>query len=165
MLHNPIWAPRLPAGSKFHQYHDGMIDIDIVQCHIFKGLIPVLEGFVVPMHEGACETGNPERVSPRDLTYKPECIGTTNPDRSVLIKIITWHFQFHQMNVNNKMRICARSESRFTCPSYCYVTWCPLTTGTVVSQYPSSRDAVLVRRCLTHLISACLNTAKATLLQ
>ena len=38
---------------------------------------------------------NPEVVSPRDLTYcshKPECIGTPNPDRSVLITIITWHF-------------------------------------------------------------------------
>ena len=38
---------------------------------------------------------NLEGISPRDLTYcshKPECIGTTNPDRSVLITIITWHF-------------------------------------------------------------------------
>ena len=25
---------------------------------VFKGLRPVLEGFVVPMHEGACETGS-----------------------------------------------------------------------------------------------------------
>ena len=25
---------------------------------MFKGLRPVLEGFVVPMHEGACETGS-----------------------------------------------------------------------------------------------------------
>ena len=66
-----------------------------------KGLRPVLEGFVVPMHEGACETGS---QIPRDLTYcshKPECIGTTNPDRSVLITIITWHFQFHPVNVSN----------------------------------------------------------------
>ena len=49
-------------------------------------------------------TSNPEGVSPRDLTYcshKPECIGTTNPDRSVLITIITWHFQFHPVNVSN----------------------------------------------------------------
>ena len=47
---------------------------------------------------------NPEGVSPRDLTYcshKPECIGTTNLDRSVLITIITWHFQFHPVNVSN----------------------------------------------------------------
>ena len=27
-------------------------------CARFKGLRPVLEGFVVPMHEGACETGS-----------------------------------------------------------------------------------------------------------
>ena len=26
--------------------------------HSFKGLRPVLEGFVVPMHEGACVTGS-----------------------------------------------------------------------------------------------------------
>ena len=34
-------------------------------------------------------------------SHKPECIGTTNPDRSVLITIITWHFQFHPVNVSN----------------------------------------------------------------
>ena len=28
------------------------------QILIIKGLRPVLEGFVVPMHEGACETGS-----------------------------------------------------------------------------------------------------------
>ena len=46
------------------------------------------------MHAGACKTGS---------SHKPECIGTTNPDRSVLIliTIITWHFQFHPVNVNN----------------------------------------------------------------
>ena len=45
---------------------------------------------------------NPEGVSPRDLTYsshKPEYIVTTNPDRSALIPIITWHFQFRTVNV------------------------------------------------------------------
>ena len=31
------------------------ISIDIT---LLKGLRPVLEGFVVPMHEGACETGS-----------------------------------------------------------------------------------------------------------
>ena len=44
--------------------------------------------FVVTMHEGACETGS--QIS-RDLTYcshKPECIVTTNLDRSILIRII-----------------------------------------------------------------------------
>ena len=45
------------------------------------------------------------------------------------------------------------------------VPQCPLMTGIVASQYPSSRDTVLVRRCLTPLISACLNAVKATLPQ
>ena len=73
------------------------------------------------MHHGTCVTHVPwwmpgsltsgflwsrlrEKRSPRDLTYcshKPECIGTTNPDRSVLITIITWHYQFHSENVSN----------------------------------------------------------------
>ena len=47
---------------------------------------------------------NPEAYWLRDLPYcshKPVCIGTTNPDRLVLITIITWHFQFHPMNVSN----------------------------------------------------------------
>ena len=133
---------------------------------IIKGLRPVLEGFVVTMHEGACETRklNPEGVSPRDLTYcshKPECIVTTNPDRSVLITIITWHFQFHPVNVgilHLKYDHRARSESCFACYSHCYVTWYPLTTGIVTSQCPSARDAVLVTRNLTPFISACLNS-------
>ena len=86
---------------------------------------------------------NPEGVSPRDLTYcshKPECIVTTNPDRSVLITIITWHFQFRPVNVSIlhlKYDYRARSESRFACYSHCYVTWYPLTTGIVASQCPS----------------------------
>ena len=107
---------------------------------------------------------NPEGVSPRDLTYcshKPECIVTTNPDRSVLITIITWHFQFRPVNVSIlhlKYDYRARSESRFACYSHCYVTWYPLTTGIVASQCPSARDAVLVTRHLTPFISACLNS-------
>ena len=97
-------------------------------------------------------TSNPEGVSPRDLTYcshKPECIATTNRDRSVLITIITWHFQFRPVNVSIlhlKDDYHARSESRFACYAHCYVTWCPLTTGIVASQCPSARDAVLVTR-------------------
>ena len=35
------------------------------------------------------------------VSHAPSCIGTTNPDRSVLITIITWHFQFHPVDVNN----------------------------------------------------------------
>ena len=107
---------------------------------------------------------NPEGVSPRDLTYcshKPECIVTTKPDRSVLITIITWHFQFRPVNVSilhlkDDYRV--RSESRFACYSHCYVTWCPLTTGIVASQCPSARDAVLVTRYITPFISACLSS-------
>ena len=85
---------------------------------------------------------NPEGVTPRDLTYclhKPECIVTTNPDRSVLIPIITWHFQFRPVNVSIlhlKYDCRAWSESRFACYSHCYVTWYPLTTGIVASQCP-----------------------------
>ena len=47
---------------------------------------------------------NPAAPRPRDLTYcshNPECIVTTNPDRSALITIITWHFSFHLVNVSN----------------------------------------------------------------
>ena len=107
---------------------------------------------------------NPEGVSPRDLTscwHKPECIVTTNPSRSVLITIITWHFQFRPMNVSIlhlKDDYRARSESRFACYAHCYVTWCPLTTGIVASQWPSARDAVLVTRYPTPFTSACLNS-------
>ena len=71
-----------------------------------KGLRPVLEGFVVPMNEGAREAGSQiPRANALGIwlpaSHKPECIGTTNPDRSVLIPIITWHFQFHSVNVSN----------------------------------------------------------------
>ena len=61
-------------------------------------LRPVPKGSVVTVDEGACEQEvNPEAVRPRYLmhySHKPECIVTTNPDRSVLITIITWHFHF-----------------------------------------------------------------------
>ena len=130
-------------------------DQKITTRHIFKGLRPVLKGFVVTMHEGACETGS---QIPRALgcgiwrysSHKPECIVKTNPDRSVLITIITWHFQFR--------------DSRFAYHSHCYVTRCPL-TGIVASQFPSSRDAALVTRYLTPFISACLKSLKRFLPQ
>ena len=78
---------------------------------------------------------NPESISPKDLTYcshKPKCIVTTNPDRSVLIIIITWHFQFLPVNVSIlhlKYVYRARSESRFACYSHCCVTRYPLNIG------------------------------------
>ena len=83
----------------------------------------------------------------RYLTYcshKPEYTVTTNHDRSVLITIISWHFQFHRVNVSvihSKYGYGARSESRFACYSHCYFTWCPLMTGIVASQCPSRRCA------------------------
>ena len=61
---------------------------------LFKGLRPVLEGFVATMHGGACETGSqiPRPLGRGILMYsshKPEGIVTTNPGRSVLIPIMT----------------------------------------------------------------------------
>ena len=58
---------------------------------------------------------NPEGVSPRDLTYcshKPECIETTNPERSVLITIIIWMLVFSTQNTNIVLE--ARAVSRAT---------------------------------------------------
>ena len=146
---NVLMAFWLSSPEPFH-FH--------AQCSFFKGLRPVLEGRV------RNRKSNPKGVSPRDLTYcshKPECIVTTNPDRSVLITIITWHFQFRPVNVSIlylKDDYRARSESRFACYSHCYVTWCPLTTGIVASQCPSARDAVLETRYITPFISTCLNS-------
>ena len=126
---------------------------------ILKGLRPVLEGFVVTMHEGACETGS---QIPRALARGIWRSVRTSPIyRSVLIPIITWHFQFHPVNVSIlhlKYDCRARSESRFACYSHYYVTWYPLTTGIVASKCPSARDAMLVTRYLTPFISVCLNT-------
>ena len=73
-----------------------------------KALRPVLEGFGVTMYGGACE----ELVKSRGARF--ECIVTTNPDRSTLIMIITWHFQFRLVNVSIlhlKGGYRARSES------------------------------------------------------
>ena len=54
----------------------------------FKGLRPVLEGFVVPMHEGACETGSeiPRALARgiwRTVRTSPSALGQqTRTDRS-----------------------------------------------------------------------------------
>ena len=61
-------------------------------------------------------------------------------------------FSISPVNVSilrSKYEFRARSESRFACYYHCYVTWCPLTTGIVASQYPSSRDAAIVTRYLS----------------
>ena len=137
---------------------------------LFKGLRLVPEGFVVTMLVRNSKS-NPESVSPRDLTYcshKPECMVTTNPRRSVLILIITGHFQFHPVNVSIlhlKYEHSARRESHFACYPHCYVTWCPFSTGIVGSQFPSSRDAALMTHYLRPFISACLNSLKRFLPQ
>ena len=99
---------------------------------LLKGLRPVLE---VCCHNKRGRIRNrktnPEGVSPRDLTYcshNPECIVTTNPYRSVLITIITWHFQFLPANasiLHLKYECRARNDKRFACYSHCYVTCCP----------------------------------------
>ena len=69
-----------------------------------------------------------------DWTYcshELECILTTNPDRPVLITIITWLRWFHPVNarmLHLNYEYGARGVSRFACNSCCCVTWCPLTT-------------------------------------
>ena len=40
------------------KYNTKVYNIHKIQDILFKGLRPVLEGFVVPMHEGGCETGS-----------------------------------------------------------------------------------------------------------
>ena len=142
----PVWVEGIKTGSGW------------VYCHNARGRV-------------RSRKSNLEGVNPRDLTYcshKPECIVTTNPDRSVLITIITWHFQFCPVNVSIlylKYEYRAQSESRFACYSHFYVTWSPLTTGIFASQFPSSRDAALVTRYLTPFISACINSLKRFLPQ
>ena len=49
------------------------------------------------------------------------------------------------------VRLLGRSQLSNPSDLPCYITWYPLTTGIVTSQYLSSRDAVLMRRCLTPL--------------
>ena len=109
---------------------------------------------------------NSKAIRGRDFTcslHKPDCIVTTNPDKLVLIPIITWHFSFQPLNVsilNLKGKYGTRSESRYTCSSHCYIMWCPLAMGIVTSQFPSWRDAVLVMCLLKPLASAFLNVVK-----
>ena len=55
---------------------------------LFKGLRPALEGFVVPMHEGVCETGSqiPRALARgiwRTVRTSPSALGQQTPtDRS-----------------------------------------------------------------------------------
>ena len=52
------------------------------------------------------------------------------------------------------------SKSRFTCYSRCYFTLWPLTPTIVPSQFPWSRDVVLMTHILEPLKSVCLNVVK-----
>ena len=49
---NRVWVPIFSGSYGVNAW------TFICRDDIFKGLRPVLEGFVVPMHEGACETGS-----------------------------------------------------------------------------------------------------------
>ena len=94
-----------------NEVHDAYIDIQqIAQYRVLNIYISGIKtgsgGVCCPNARGHVRNrkSNPKGVSRRDLrycSYKPECIGTTNPDRPVLITIITWHFQFHPMNISN----------------------------------------------------------------
>ena len=114
---------------------------------------------------------DPEAERPKVLTYcshKPECIVTTNPDRSVLITIITWHYQFHLVNVSIlhlKYEYGARSESCFAATPIAASRAALEMTGIVASQCPSARATALVTRYLTPLISACLRPLERILPQ
>ena len=49
--------------SLIHNMYFGITLLDLIAIivfkkFIFKGFRPVLEGFVVPMHKGTCETGS-----------------------------------------------------------------------------------------------------------
>ena len=98
------------------------------------GIRLVLVGFVVIMSQTGSEIQRPLGQGIW-CTVHTKCIVTRNP-------IITWHFQFHFVNVgilHLKYKYGVQGESRFTCYSHCYVMWCPLMTGIVISQC-QSRD-------------------------
>ena len=70
-------------------------------------------GFVATMHEG---------------------IVTTNLDRSVLFTIITWHFQFHLVNISILHQIYkyrAQHESRFVLETRAVSLATPIVTSRV----------------------------------
>ena len=123
----------------------------------FMGLRPVLEFFL-----SHCMRGHAKQEL-KYCSHKPKCIVTTNPNRLVLITIITWRCQFHRVNasiLHLKYEYGARSKRRLTCYSHCW----PFTTGIVASQYPA-RDAALIMHYLTRLISACLKVLKRNMPQ
>ena len=135
-------------------YSTGVLD------DIYKGFRPVLRGGCCHNARGCVRnrTSNPEDDKSRDLTYcshKPGCIVTANPERSVLITIITWNLQFHLVNVNIlhwKYKYGARSESRFawclTMPvgkGRCTCDALPYTLDIVVFKTVSKNSATIKR--------------------
>ena len=131
------WSTAMFSQSSCGELSPKFVNIFIYHmCLRFKGLRPILGDYC---HNARGYVRNrkwdPKAVRPSDLTYcshKPACIVTTNPDRSVLITIITWHFQFHVVNVSIlhlKYKYGAQSESHFACYSHRYVTWWPVTTA------------------------------------
>ena len=103
---------------------------------------------------------HPEGVSPRDLTYcshKPECVVPTNPDRSVLITIITWHFQFRPVNVSIlhlKYDYRARSESRVTL-EWNGMDWNGWYLYSCISSVNGTQSISIV--CVNNFISFCVS--------
>ena len=99
----------------------------------FKGL----RSFFWSICHNARGRARTARQIPRPLGFDVLCAQArvhcdTNPDRSVLITIITWHFQFHLVNISILHNTNVVLEaSRFACHSHFYVTWCQLTTKIV----------------------------------
>ena len=90
---------------------------------------------------GRMQTGGPiprplGRGIGRIVRPSPSALWQQTPPEPVLITIITWHFQFHPMNVSIlhlKGEYDVQSESLFPWYSHCYVTWCLLCLVFVVS--------------------------------
>ena len=97
-----------------------------------------LEGFVIEMHEDAFG----EEVQSRGGIGRTVCTSlmTTKPDRSALIKIITWHFKFHLVNVDIfhlKVEYDARKMSCCACYSQILRHLMPLNDGNCRLTIPS----------------------------
>ena len=79
--------------------------------------------------------------------------------------LVTWHFSFSPMNVSIlhfKGKYGARSGSRFTCYSHCYVIKCPLMMG-IVRQHQGT--LCFMTSYFISFTSACLNVVKTILLR
>ena len=155
-LHHRQWVNHYSATVPltFFKYH---IPNAVVSWHLFKDLRPVLEGFDVTLREGAWEAGI-QIARPwgrgiwRTVRASPSALWQQTPtDRSLarlwqnIFNFTSWMLVFAPKSTIMLLE----AGAVFSCYSHCYVTWCPLTTGIVASQWPSARDAVLVTRHLT----------------